>query len=118
VSGLPSKATPRYLRHLLRSKQPKVIIFANPNEFESLRSPRRTKTPRCGARQRQPQVSFVPDKSKDAEDCTVQTLKIELANGVKSQVTMWEGLGIPEQFMQHMIAMRDALEGMGLFKKV
>ena len=65
----------------------------------------------------QPPVSFVPDKSEDAEERTVQTLKIELANGVESRVAVWEGVGTPEQFMQHMIAMRDALEGMGLFKK-
>ena len=65
----------------------------------------------------QPPVSFVPDKSEDAEGRTVQTLKIELANGVESRVAVWEGLGTPLQFMQHMIAMRDALEGMGLFNK-
>jgi tetraacyldisaccharide-1-P 4'-kinase len=65
----------------------------------------------------QPPVPFVPDKSKDAEERTVQTLKIEPANGVESRVAVWEGLGTPERFMQHMIAMRDALKGMGLFKK-
>ena len=64
----------------------------------------------------QPPVPFVPDKSKDAEDRTVQTLKIKLTNGVEIRVAVWEGLGTPEQFMQHMIAMRYALEGMGLFK--
>jgi hypothetical protein len=65
----------------------------------------------------QPPVSFVPDKSKDTEEHTIQTLKMELANGVESRVSVWEGVGTPEQFMQHMIAMRDALEGMGLFNK-
>jgi hypothetical protein len=129
LSGLPSNATPCYLRNFHQSKQPKssfkslLIVkssfFQNQmslNHLAVLEGLNRQDVER-GNGSLQPPVSFVPDKSEDAEERIVQTLKIELANSVESRVAVWEGLGTPEQFMQQMIAMRDALEGMGLFKK-
>jgi hypothetical protein len=65
-----------------------------------------------------PPISFIPQKNEaEAEEHTSPTIKIELSNGVESRVAVWDGIGTPEQFLNHMMAMRDALKGMGLFKK-
>jgi hypothetical protein len=65
-----------------------------------------------------PPISFIPQKNEaEAEEHMSPTIKIELSNGVESRVAVWDGIGTPEQFLNHMIAMRDALEGMGLFEK-
>jgi hypothetical protein len=96
LSGLPLKATPRYLRHLLKSKQPKSsfksLLIVNLSFLQTqmslnhsavLEGLKRQDVER-GNGSLQPPVSFVLDKSEDAEDRTVQTLKTELANGVES----------------------------------
>jgi hypothetical protein len=62
-----------------------------------------------------PSISFIPQKNEADDEHTVPTIKIELSNGVESRVAVWDGIGTPEQFLNHMIAMRDALDGMGLF---
>jgi hypothetical protein len=63
-----------------------------------------------------PPIPFIPEKNEDLEERTIPTIKIVLANGVESRVAVWEGIGTPEQFLNHMIATREALTGMGLFK--
>ena len=62
-----------------------------------------------------PPISFIPQKHEAEDEHTTPTIKIELSNGVESRVAVWDGIGTPEQFLSHMIAMRDALDGMGLF---
>jgi hypothetical protein len=61
-------------------------------------------------------ISFVPEKLDEIDpDRKVPTIKIELDNGVESRIEVWEGIGTKEQFLCHMINMREALHGMGLF---
>ena len=65
-----------------------------------------------------PPVPYIPEKLDEIDpDRKVPTIKVELANGVESRIAVWEGIGTKEQFLCHMIAMREALEGMGLFEK-
>ena len=71
-----------------------------------------------GSGRSHPPVPYIPEKIKEIDpDRKTPTIKIKLANGVESRVAVWEGIGTKEQFLSHMIAMREALEGMGLLKK-
>ena len=63
-------------------------------------------------------IPFIPEKLEELDpDRKVPTIKIELENGVESRMAVWEGIGTKEQFLCHMVSMREALVGMGLFKK-
>ena len=65
----------------------------------------------------QPPIPYIPEKLIDVDpDRKPPTIKIELSNGVESRVVVWEGTGTKEQFLCHMISVKEALDGMGLFK--
>jgi seryl-tRNA synthetase len=48
---------------------------------------------------------------------SIPTIKIELSNGVESSQPVWDGHGSDEDFLCHMLGMREALVDMGLFEK-
>jgi hypothetical protein len=63
-------------------------------------------------------IPFIPEKLEKLDpDRKVPTIKIELENGVESRMAVWEGIGTKEQFLCHMVLMREALVGIGLFKR-
>ena len=65
-----------------------------------------------------PPIPYVPEKTDELDpDRKVPTIKVELSNGVESRIVLWDGIGTSEQFLSHMMAVREGLEGMGLFKK-
>ena len=65
-----------------------------------------------------PPIPYVPEKiDKIDPDRKVPTIKIELSNGVESRVDLWEGIGTSEQFLCHMMSVREGIEGMGLFSR-
>jgi hypothetical protein len=62
-------------------------------------------------------ISSVSNEANEIDpDRKVPTIKVELENGVESRIEVWEGIGTKEQFLCHMINMREVLQGMGLFK--
>jgi hypothetical protein len=65
-----------------------------------------------------PPIPYVPEKIDEIDpDRKVPTIKIELSNGVESRVDLWEGIGTSEQFLCHMMSVREGIEGMGLFSR-
>jgi hypothetical protein len=66
----------------------------------------------------QPPIPFIPEKNEDADpDRKTPVVKIELSNDVESRINVWEGIGTPESFLVHVMAMREAIEGIGLIKR-
>jgi hypothetical protein len=47
----------------------------------------------------------------------VPTIRYELANGVETLTNVWDGVGSKERFLYHTVAIREALQGIGLLKK-
>jgi hypothetical protein len=63
----------------------------------------------------QPPIPFIPEKNEDTDpDRKTPVVKIELSNGVESRINIWEGIGTPENFLVHVMAMWEAI---GLIKR-
>ena len=63
-------------------------------------------------------ITFIPEKNDDLDpDRKTPVVEIELSNGVESRISVWEGIGTPENFLVHVMNMREAIEDTGLIKK-
>ena len=61
-----------------------------------------------------PPIPYVPEKLDEiATYHKVPTIKVELWNGVESRVAFWEGISSSEQFLSHMMAVREGLDRHG-----
>ncbi len=63
-----------------------------------------------------PPIPYIPEKPDELDpDRKVPSVKVMLSTGVESKADMWDGSGTKEQFLCHMMTMRETLGGMGLF---
>eukprot|EP00956_Cyclotella_meneghiniana_P014105 scaffold20948_cov37-Cyclotella_meneghiniana.AAC.8 len=63
-----------------------------------------------------PPIPYIPEKAEELDpDREVPSVKVTLSTGVESRADMWDGSGTKEQFLCHMMTMRETLGGMGLF---
>eukprot|EP00956_Cyclotella_meneghiniana_P030596 scaffold77517_cov56-Cyclotella_meneghiniana.AAC.1 len=63
-----------------------------------------------------PPIPYIPEKTDELEpDRKIPSVKVMLSTGVESKADMWDGTGTEEQFLCHMMMMRETLVGMGLF---
>eukprot|EP00956_Cyclotella_meneghiniana_P000447 scaffold520_cov28-Cyclotella_meneghiniana.AAC.1 len=63
-----------------------------------------------------PPIPYIPEKTDELEpDRKIPSVKVMLSTGVESKADMWDGTGTKEQFLCHMMMMRETLGGMGLF---
>ena len=63
-----------------------------------------------------PPIPYIPEKHDELDpDRKPNTVKVTLSTGVESRAETWDGTGTKEQFLCHMMTMRETLGGMGLF---
>ena len=61
-------------------------------------------------------IPYVPERIEDLDpDRKIPTIKVDLTNGVEARQPVWDGRGNREDFLCHMLGMKTAMEGMGLF---
>ena len=63
-----------------------------------------------------PPIPYILEKHNEHDpDRKPNTVKVTLSTGVESRAETWDGTGTKEQFLCHMMTMRETLGGMGLF---